>query len=816
MLTKKKLTKKKAWRAPAAVLLAGAMATLSLTPANAEPLGNAASSSVTNGAASIQPQWTYRAQPAVGSRQPITAEPIVDRPSTTPCTVQLFTDRKFVPKDGAPPQDYTYAPPAGCPGPWSKVVLESDFEADPDSALYDKTSQLFLGGVTIYYGTTPGPGNYQEDYPTYTGPNPKVTPRWHEENDLTEYSALFTQPQSGKVHLDNDAWQGSYFTPATVDHAQYWTARLLFYPLADGEAAPVVADEVLSLDPDTDEGEVIWNDSQSLSYTFDALPRNLERVYLDVQREGQRGDEFYNTSTNSADGGRGVREFEVKVDGQPAGVVPAYPYKYTYGNAGGYGNRNWAPVPAVSAFNFISYRVDLTPFAGVLSDGNSHTVSINGHNLPDREPARTPVFGSCATAAAGLCTPLPGPGYVLTSGSFWYIMGNLVLYRDPGAETTSGEVTQNTLTPQPTLEVNTTSPRRAVSTHDFVISGYVNTSHGQVVTTLDQKIKLDTNITNANNTSVNQLTEYVITTTVTNGDDTSSTTVNLNYIDQNGVNRADGLSTFGWTYTAEAEHNGNAGDWVKISDLYTTVPSSNRAQQRYTAFDSSGQCYDRILGADVSSRTTPLPAKQASITSASDGLACEPLVAPSVTLRVSPETVVEGDEAVLTATLGNQSATGSVEFFDGGTSLGIAPVVDGAASLATSALAAGEHSLTATYLPDLAAAGAFIGRTASVSYVVASMSVSAIAETRVLGGKVYLSVSVTNEGSVPMSVAISTSYGGKTFANVAPGKSVSVSINSRLASIPAGEATVEVTSIVGGQPATNTTTAPYGAYSVTP
>ncbi|QGH68296.1 peptide-N4-asparagine amidase [Pseudactinotalea sp. HY158] len=616
-------TKNKTRRALAVTLMVGGLASASLTQAIAQPPSDDGSVPVIDGAASIKPQWTYGEQPEVGSRQPVTAEPKVDRPDTTPCTVQLFTNRKFVPKDGAPPQDYDYTPSAECAGPWSKVVLESDFRVDPDAALYDKTAQLFLGGVTIYYGTTAGPGNYQEDYPTYTGPNEKVIPQWHEENDLTEYSALFTEPQDGKVHVDNDAWQGSYFTPATVDNAVYMDAKLVFYPVAEGEAAPVVADEVLSLDPETDEGEVVWNDDQSLSYTFDNLPRNLERVYLDVQREGQRGDEFYNTSRNSADGGMGVREFEVKVDGRPAGVVPAYPYKYTYSNGGGYQNRNWAPVPAVSAFNFISYRVDLSPFAGVLSDGEPHTVSVNGHNLPNSPTNRTPVFGSCATAAAGLCTPLPGPGYVLTAGSFWYLTGNLVMYRDHGSETTSGEVTVNTLTPVPNLVVNTTSPRRAVSTHDYVISGYVNTSHGKVVTTLDQKIELDTNVTNSTSTAINQLTEYVARTTVTNGEDTSSTTVNLKYIDQSGVHRADGLNTFGWTYAAEAERNGDPGYWVQISDLYTTVPSSDLAQQRYVAFDSAGRCYDRTLEADVSNRRTPAPAKQASITGVSDGAMCD-------------------------------------------------------------------------------------------------------------------------------------------------------------------------------------------------
>ncbi|KAA9083756.1 glycosyl hydrolase 53 family protein [Microbacterium radiodurans] len=79
---------------------------------------------------------------------------------------------------------------------------------------------------------------------------------------------------------------------------------------------------------------------------------------------------------------------------------------------------------------------------------------------------------------------------------------------------------------------------------------------------------------------------------------------------------------------------------------------------------------------------------------------------------------------------------------------------------------------------------------------------------RTLGGRVYLSVAVTNTFDVPVRVVVTTPYGSKTYAEVAPGATVSASANSRSASIPAGEVTVEVT----GDGVAQTGTAAFDAY----
>jgi hypothetical protein len=74
--------------------------------------------------------------------------------------------------------------------------------------------------------------------------------------------------------------------------------------------------------------------------------------------------------------------------------------------------------------------------------------------------------------------------------------------------------------------------------------------------------------------------------------------------------------------------------------------------------------------------------------------------AVSVGLTSSPNPAVLGTAVTFTATVTPSAATGTVQFLDGTTALGLASVTAGAATLATSALAVGSHSITAVYGGD--------------------------------------------------------------------------------------------------------------------
>ena len=55
----------------------------------------------------------------IGSSNTVTADPLIMRPSTTPCVVQLFSDVAFYDFNV---ENFTYTPPSACPGPWAQKI----------------------------------------------------------------------------------------------------------------------------------------------------------------------------------------------------------------------------------------------------------------------------------------------------------------------------------------------------------------------------------------------------------------------------------------------------------------------------------------------------------------------------------------------------------------------------------------------------------------------------------------------------------------------------------------------------------------------
>src|SRR5712671_5408409 len=182
-------------------------------------------------AAAAQP--TPVTPPTIGSANTATADPTVPRPKTTPCRVRLFTDMKFA---DFSPKSFAYAPPAACPGPWQKVVLEADYSVEAGRQ-FDRTANLWVGGVNIYFGTTAEPSR-------------TVARSWHVERDLTDYTALLLSPASGEADLGN-------LVNGTYTSSLFGTASIAFYPLRNGHSrhddgdndsrAPITPDVVLPL-----------------------------------------------------------------------------------------------------------------------------------------------------------------------------------------------------------------------------------------------------------------------------------------------------------------------------------------------------------------------------------------------------------------------------------------------------------------------------------------------------------------------------------------------------------------------------------------
>ncbi len=136
--------------------------------------------------------------PTVGSSNPVSAEPLVTRPSTTPCKVSLFQNLAF-----------------------------NDFNTVTQGIQYDRSSQIYLNNVTLFRGTTAEPA-------------PGFSPSWHVESDVTDLSAAFATASTGVANIQN-------LVDSTYTGVIYANAELDFYPTSANDPAPTVPDQVVPM-----------------------------------------------------------------------------------------------------------------------------------------------------------------------------------------------------------------------------------------------------------------------------------------------------------------------------------------------------------------------------------------------------------------------------------------------------------------------------------------------------------------------------------------------------------------------------------------
>jgi hypothetical protein len=296
---------------------------------------------------------------------PVTLDPPVEVPPTRPAVVTIADQAPF---GNAPPAaTATVALPSG---QWAKVVL--DITGSEQGRQYDRLLNVYDGAIQVFLGVTPEP--------TAAG----IT--WHVQKDVTGYLPILRGTQTFSTYVDN--YLSSVDTGIPVI-----TAKLLFYPAGGGFAparaaslaspalagdsideagpsspatSPEVPTQVVPIVPPADSTDFnTVNAGQTVSATV-TLPDDITTATLDLYAVGQGNDEFWWGLTPA------FREIEVSVDGEPAGVVWPYPYVYT----GGVNPLAWRPLTGIHTLDIPSYRLDLTPFAGLLSRSGAHTIGL--------------------------------------------------------------------------------------------------------------------------------------------------------------------------------------------------------------------------------------------------------------------------------------------------------------------------------------------------------------------------------------------------------------------------------------------------------
>lgn len=116
----------------------------------------------------------------------------------------------------------------------------------------------------------------------------------------------------------------------------------------------------------------------------------------------------------------------------------------------------------------------------------------------------------------------------------------------------------------------------------------------------------------------------------------------------------------------------------------------------------------------------------------------------TTTLQVSPATPTVGQTVTFTATTSPSSATGTVVFSDGSSTLGSAPLSNGVATMTTSTLAAGSHAVSATYQGDAAHTGSTSPATGvTVAQATTTTTLTGTPQTVTQGQAVTLTATVT-------------------------------------------------------------------------
>jgi hypothetical protein len=518
------------------------------------------------------------AQLKIGSGNTAFADPPVPRPGTTPCKVTLYSQFKFADFN---PKSFTYAPPSACPGPWAKVILEANFGIN-EGRQYDRTANIWIGPTNIYFGTTAEPSH-------------NVARSWHVERDLTDYSSIFTVTQQGTVDLGN-------LVNSTYTGTLHGSADILFYPLAANQLPPRAADQVIAFSSGPTGGTVGLGSTTSLLEQTVTLPTNITDLYFDVFAQSQSNDEFWYTCVpNDVAGelqscpGTAFRESEVSIDGNPAGVAPVYPWIYT----GGIDPYLWRPIPGVQTMNFLPYRVNLSPFAALLDDGNPHTIALS----------------------------------VFNADNYFSATASLLLYLDKGAAKLTGALTENTLAvPVPDITENLHNSANGdveggvftKSAHNFQISGYVNTSLGTVTTTVAQNIAFSNNqyfkiTASFYEQNINQgTTIHSVITTHSNGglftdtiDQTWPLKMNITLgFNPDGSGYQTTIANQYYERDEKGTHNGQPTSSSVVRDRVTpadtldfapgfvvTGNSNQSSAQSYFSSNSSGYCYSRDITA---------------------------------------------------------------------------------------------------------------------------------------------------------------------------------------------------------------------------
>ncbi|XP_072980654.1 peptide-N4-(N-acetyl-beta-glucosaminyl)asparagine amidase A-like [Typha angustifolia] len=513
-------------------------------------------------------------------------------PSSSPNCSHFLFHHSFSNTYGSPPFTTSYSPPPSCPPPWSRLVLDLSFASAGDQ--YDRIAAVWFDGVELLRTSTAEPND--------------AGVFWRVRKDVTRFSSIFRRPEGGNIsmmleNIVNDVYTGVYHVNASLDfYSEEEIEPDLAYGVGEEKAQPLYLEPADLIVPISEENgeDGFWfriRNESDVRFTNVSIPSNTYRAVLEIFVSFHSNDEFWYTNPpdsylekNNLTTKRGngfFRQVFATVDGKVAGSVVPFPVIFT----GGINPLFWAPVVGLGAFDLPSYNLELTPFLGTLLDGN------NSHDL----------------------------GLGVTDGiEFWLVDANLHLWLDENSDSVTAELVDYHV---PNISISrrydfhllngTFKIEAGRKSH---ISGWVNSSLGNLTTDVDQKLKFKSSIEYTDDGNYKAVhmkakskidvrirsgpktlyaqetfkTKYplaIITSTLQGENDTYTSRTNLSHTLYEESSRTVGKDVT----TVAVTDRQDASGWMLVED-HSVLSGSAGTQQIYQFRDKNG-IYKRIVRA---------------------------------------------------------------------------------------------------------------------------------------------------------------------------------------------------------------------------
>lgn len=236
--------------------------------------------------------------------------------------------------------------------------------------------------------------------------------RWEYVKDLSAYMGYWEFPHPQKIIFDlgnlvNDVYTGVFNTTLTAT-----------FSMVEDVAEPATEIVPISAHKGSEnQGSVFILPADRATNWF-RLPRNIRKAVVSISACGQAEEEFWWANTLQSDvdkfanqtgtlyGLSPFREVQLLIDGKIAGVQWPFPVVFTGGVVPGL----WRPIVGIDAFDLRNHEIDISPWLGVLCDGEAHLFEIRVTGISD-----------------------DGQGNFTETravGNSWYVTGNIFLWMD--------------------------------------------------------------------------------------------------------------------------------------------------------------------------------------------------------------------------------------------------------------------------------------------------------------------------------------------------------------------------------------------------